>query len=391
MKKQVTITSKSNSKNLQVFNFNELIENEIEIKKEKAINNLKEKKENEIEKDLKENLKLTVKEKKLLKDLITKLKNCELYEKWELIKKIEFSQNDIKKLNELITKYVNWIKRKKSFNNLKDSKLYNFKSNNKKDIELLYNENWKNNKLYLQKIKNENEKLYILYNEYIKINNIWNNEKDLIKWIEYEKMKNDLIIKFCNNFENELKKQNINDIKKLNSYFIKSNISKNIKNSKLIYNENIENNNIYWKKNNNYEWNYINKINNKFIIEIIKKENEKDLQKIKSFLNDLWILKSEYNLQVKNKKEYINKFSQKIINNCNRIYKNYIKKYWIENENIKKDILKLYEKDLQIIKNVNKSYYKNYNEYNLKYKNLQNKINYNSKNIKNKFSYLLSE
>lgn len=390
MKKEKAIASKSNSKKLQDFNFNfnSLIENEIEIEKEKTLQKLKNKKENEIEKELKENEKLSKKEKELLKDLLIKFKNSELKEKGILIKKIEFNENDIKKLNELLLKFIKWIKRKKSFNNLKDSKLYSF-NNNKKDIELLYFQNWKSNKKYINNLKNENEK--ILYNEYIKINNIWKNEKDLIKWIEYEKMKYDLILKYCNNFENELKKKNSQDIKLLNSYFIKSNISKNIKNSKLIYSENIENNNIYWKNNNNYEWNYINKINNKYIIEIIEKEKEKELQKIKSFINSIENLKSEYNLQVKNKKEYINKFSQDIINKCNRIYKNYINKYWIENELIKQDILKLYEKELKIIKNVNKSYYKNYNEYNLQYKNLQNKINYNSKNIKSEFQYLLSE
>lgn len=378
MKKEKQIASKSNSKKLQDFNFNSLIENEIEIEKEKTIEKLKNKNENEIEKELKENEKFTSKEKKELKNLLIKLKNCELYEKWELIKRIEFNEKDIKKLNELVIKYNNTRK--------KDVK----KSNNK-TIELLYFTNWKINTKYLKELKNKNENLYILYNEYIKLQNIWKNEKDLIKSIEYEKVKFDKTLQFINNFNSELKKQNSKNIKLLNFYFIKSNISKNIKNSKLIYSENIKNNNIYWKNNNNFEWNYINKINNKFIIELIEKEKEKEFNKIKSFVNDMGILKSEYNLKVKSKKDFINKFSQNIVKKCNRIYWNYINKYWIENENIKKDILKLYEKELQIIKNVNKSYYKNYNEYNLQYKNLQNKINYNSKTIKNEYKYLLSE
>ena len=394
MKKQKSKIAKKQLKKLKDFNFN--FENEIEIEIEKTKEKLVNKNENEIEIEI-EKTKMNKKEKKLLKDLLVKFKNSELKEKWILIKKIEFSEKDIKKLNDLLLKFLNSKKKIKSFENLKDSKLFNFSNDikqNKKFSENLFFMNWKTNIKYLNSIQNENRK--ILYSEYVKIQNIWKSEKDIIKWIEYEKMKMQKTLQFIENFNSELKKKNAKDIKKLNAYFIKSNIAKNIKNSKLVKIENENEYNIFGWIGWNFEKNYIEKVNNKFIVDLLKNENELKVEKIVKYLNEIQKINSEYLCKTKSKKDYINKNKSEIVKKANRIIKNYMKKYWIiENENklkqVKKDILKLYEKQLNIVKILVNQNENEYNKYNWLYKNLQNKIKYNAKDIKNKYEYLLSE
>lgn len=381
---------KKSIKNNNLLNIDFLNEIENELKENTVLND--DKKEKQVLKNKKD--KLSKKEKQLLKDLILKFKNSELKEKQVLIKKIDFWNDDIKKLNELLNKYLKDRKKKKSFSEYKNTRLFKFWNDDKKNLDLLYFQNWKINKKYLQNLENENEK--ILFSEYVKIQNIWKYEKDIIKDIEYENMKFWKTLQFINSFNNEMKKKNSKDIKILNSYFLKSNISKNIKNSKLIKIENENENNIFWRKWWYFENEFINKINNKYIIEILKNDiNFKlKIEKIIKYLNELDIISSEYNCKSKSKKDYINKNKIEIVNKWNRIIKNYIKKYWNDDKKIneiKKDILKTFEKQLNIIKiliNKNEIDYKNYN---LEYKNLQNKINYNSKDIKNKYEYLLSE
>lgn len=400
MKKQKEKLAKKQVKKLKDFNFN--FENEIEIEIEKEKEKLTSKNKNEIEKAISKT-KLNAKEKKQLKILLFKLKNDIIKEKnpanWkiEIIIKNELTKKDIKKLNDLLEKFLKSKKKIKTFENLKNSKLFNFWADvkeNKKFSENLFFMNWKTNTKYLNSIKNENQK--VLFSEYVKIQNIWKNEKDLIKDIEYENMKFWKTLQFIENFNIELKKKNAKDIKRLNQYFIKSNISKNIKNSKLIKVENEKENNIFGWIGWNFEKDYIEKINNRFIVDLLKNENELKVEKIIKYLNDIEKCKSEYNCKTKSKKDYVNKNKIEIVKNANRILKNYIEKYWIiENENklkqVKKDILKLYEKQLNIMKklvNLNEIEYKKYNWI---YKNLQNKIKYNSKDIKNKYNYLLSE
>lgn len=375
--KEKTLTSnvKKTSKS-----FNSLIEKELkQIEKEKEKQMKIEKVLNELENDIEKvnEFKLSTKEKEKLKELIKKLKN-------DLIK-----EKEVKLLNQLLEKAVK-SKIKKSKSNLKDSKMYDFKTSNLKSLNLLYNTNWKINKNYEKQLNlNENEK--VLYSEYIKINNIWKYEKDLIKDIEYEKVKYDLILKYCNSFEKELIKENSKDIKRLNQYFIKSNISKNIKNSKLIK-EN-ENDNIFWKNSNNYESNYILKINDKYIIDLINNENPIELEKIKNHLKDIDIIKSEYHKKNYNINEYENKIYDFIVKNSNRIYEKILNHNWkIENEKqVKKDILKLYEKELNQLKLIEKGKKTSLLKHKKELSNLINKISYTSNKIKDKYWYLLSE
>lgn len=370
---------------------------ESEIEVEKTKDSLLNKKEKEVKEKI-EKTKLTKEEKQKLTSLILKLKNDIVKDKnyitWkiEVIKKTWFSIKDAKELNKLIKKY-NESKAKEKKEKI-DSRMNLFMDkikNEKKYSENLFFMNWKTNKKYIDSIENENRK--ILYSEYIKLQNIWKKEKDLIKSIEFERIKFDKTLKFIDNFSNEMKKKNSKDIKLLNAYFLKSNIAKNIKNSKLI--KEVENDNIYWKSANNFESQYIEKVNRKFIVDIIKNENEKEVEKIKSFLNSIDFLKSWYNLKWKTKKEYINSHADDILKKSNRILKKYIDKNWnIEKEKIKtikKQVLSLYKKELQIIKNVKSAHDIEYKNYNKQYKNLQNKIKYTSKSLKDRYSYLLSE
>lgn len=271
------------------------------------------------------------------KDLITKAKEKLLNEKHKKEKK------QIKNKSKLESFW--WL-----YNN--NQKLLNQFAFNEKDffihwIELLDDE--------------KEKKLLYIYN---KIESIWKWFKlDEIEKIILENLKKRLIFEFCENFESNLKKQNSKNIKILNAFFLKSNLKKYLKNAKektslnIIENDDI---NIFWKCNNNFESNYIDKINKKYILHCIAKDEKEKakaslkvkknwkkinwkelkailksknkLEKMKSNLKSMDDEKSAYNLKSKTIDFSINnnKFLIKINNQIERIYKKAIIKNWID-------------------------------------------------------------
>ena len=155
---------------------------------------------------------------------------------------------------------------------------------------------------------NDDEKKRKLFYIYNQIESIWKwmNLNEVEKII-LENLKKRLIIEFCNNFENNLKKKNAKDIKSLKVFFENSHLKQYIKNAKENESLNIfecEKENIFWKSSNNFESKYIEKINNKYIIEKIWKLESlkaKELLKEKRNWKKLnWIEKASF-LKNKNK------------------------------------------------------------------------------------------
>ena len=164
-----------------------------------------------------------------------------------------------------------------------------------------------------------------------------------IEKIILENLKKRLIFEFCENFESNLKKQNLKNIKILNAFFLKSNLKKYLKNAKENKNLNIFENdfeNIYWKQE-NYWKRFLEKMNWKYILKEIsfqekvkakvkarkKKLNENErkeiekkrnwIENLKKILKEKENIKSIYNLESKridfSLKE--NKFLLKVIKN----------------------------------------------------------------------------
>lgn len=228
--------------------------------KEKALNQkaLNEKKESTLEKQAKERLS-TIKKEKALEKLES------TFENFESIKNFIESEREKEKKKSKLESFK-WLY------NQNESTLESKFAFYKKDF-YIHN---------IELLENENEKALLrLYNQ---IESIWKwlnlNEIELIilEWLKAR-----LMNEYIENFESNMKKANIQDIKKLNKFFIESNLKKYIKHSKESLNliEN-ENENIYWKQANNFESEYISKINKKFILESIEnQERKKALNEIK--------------------------------------------------------------------------------------------------------------
>lgn len=215
---------------------------------------------------------------------------------------------------------------------------------------------------WIEILKSEKEKkLLYIYN---KIESIWKGlNLNEIEKIILENLKKRLIIEYCNNFEKNLKAKNLKDIKDLNLYFANSNLKKYIANVKEKESLNIfesEKENIFWKSSNNFESNYIEKINWKYILhQIWKLEKEKakeslkekknwkklnwkerkailkeksKLEKVKAILNEKESLKSEYNLKSKQIENSINwnPYLIKASKQIERICKKAFERNWIE-------------------------------------------------------------
>jgi len=352
-------------------NFQELVKKNLE--KIKNENEKKEKVKNE---------KWKQKEKeKILIDLNlcknSKLNKIKLYSENENINDL-YLFNEKWKLNKNIKEKINeYWKIKNDFEKL-------LKASNKKDIEKL-----KDYKLKLKTFENDKNLKMII--EYLKINSF--KSKDILKDIEYENIKKDYILNLCN-----WKK-----VKKLNKLNIEKNINKKIKCNywKFIYMKNEkENENIFWKSE-NFNINFINNLNNKFIIEKINineyekvkdlnlndkmKKWKNNLEYIYNLLNDKTILKNTYKKEWISIKDKINNDYNYIINSSNRIYNKYLKVYKKENENIKEKILNLYSDKLKNInenENILNDKLKNYNLENTK---INQKINRKREYFKNEY------
>ena len=311
----------------------------------------------------------------------------------EILKKTKMFLKDEKKEKEKSKNSTWWIKKsifkkkmqneltvekkKRNWIEIKKSKLENF-SLFKNELEYNTQVAFYEKDFFIHNIElvkdEKKEKLLHLYN---KIESIWKGlNLDEIEKIILENLKKRLIIEYCNNFENNLKKKNAKDIKNLNLFFQNSHLKQYIKNAKENENLNIfsdEKENIFWKSNNNFESRYIEKVNKKFIIdEIEKKENEKiieNLKKKKNWLDLDWKekeiivnwknkllkmkknienidnIKSEYNLKSKTINNSINnnRFLIKINNSIDRIKRKVYNKYWLdEKEKFYKEKLKEY-------------------------------------------------
>lgn len=344
----------------------------------------------------------TQKTKKITKkDLINLNLENEKKIKLEMIKiykqNLEKKQNleNNKKLENSKKSKLDWFSlywQKENINNLNDWYLLN----TKKDFLL-----------NLNCIKDEKTKILLL--EYNKIISIWKwlnlNEIDkiILEWLKFR-----LMSQYIDNFYNNLNQKNIKNIKKLNQFFTNSNLKKLIKNKKIDdLNIIIENqSNIFW--NSNFLVEFYNRLENKFILDYISKNEKIKTNSIKkkknqnlieyqnfkkskneflNFTNNLREknkFKSIYNLISKNLDLELNKNSDLLKVNIilNRL-KNKLDKKWLYSIKkfnlIKKQILEYYNIDKILIDyNIKKDWL--YNKYKKVNTKLDNRLKYKSDN-----------
>lgn len=152
-------------------------------------------------------------------------------------------------------------------------------------------------------IEDEKEKILIyIYNKIQSIGVGLNIQKNSVDDIILEGLKYRLIIEYFDKFEENLKRKNKKDLKLLNTFLLNSNVKKYIKNKKELNLWDDENMNIFWWKGGDFETEYIEKMNNRYILYRISKSEK---EKARDYIIKKWV----------------KKWVKKVVNNKNRIKK----------------------------------------------------------------------